>query len=170
MLENIASTYASEHHAELKGSAEYFAQVLKASELEKYGAAGNLVSTGVNDEKFKLLAYNLGMRFDREQGGTSRAPKFPMPSIWRFLLRAYHISGSQNILNQVSLTLHEMAWGSLYDQVGGGFARYSVDAEWLVSHFEKMLYDNGQLLSLDSEAYQVTRGPLHHEVVWQTVV
>ncbi|MGI4740424.1 MAG: hypothetical protein ACRYG7_35070 [Janthinobacterium lividum] len=81
MLENIASAYASEHRAELEGSAERFTQVLQTSELEKYSAAGNLVSTGVNDEEFKLLAYNLSMRFDRERGGTSRAPKFPMSSI-----------------------------------------------------------------------------------------
>jgi uncharacterized protein YyaL (SSP411 family) len=167
LLENIAQAYISEHRAELDGSAERFAQVIQTSELEKYGAAGT--DTGVNDEEFKLLAYNLGLRYDRERGGTNRAPKFPMPSIWRFLLRAYHISGSQNVLNQVNLTLREMAWGGIYDQVGGGWARYSVDAEWLVPHFEKMLYDNGQLLSLYSEAYQVTRDPLYRDVVFQTV-
>ena len=169
LLENIAQAYAGEHRAELEGSAERFAQVLQTSELEKYGAAGDGTSASVSDEGFKLLAYNLSQRFDRERGGTNRAPKFPMPSIWRFLLRAYHISGSQNILKQVNLTLREMAWGGIYDQVGGGFARYSVDGEWLVPHFEKMLYDNGQLLSLYSEAYQITRDPLYREVVFQTV-
>jgi uncharacterized protein YyaL (SSP411 family) len=143
--------------------------VLQASELEKYGAAGAAAGTGVSDEEFKLLAYNLAQRFDRERGGTNRAPKFPMPSIWRFLLRAHHISGSQAILNQVNLTLREIAWGGIYDQVGGGWARYSVDAEWLVPHFEKMLYDNGQLLSLYSEAFQVTQDPLYRQVVFQTV-
>ncbi|MGI4862546.1 MAG: thioredoxin domain-containing protein [Janthinobacterium lividum] len=169
LLENIAQAYAGEHRAELEGSAERFAQALQTSELEKYSAAGDGPSASVSDEEFKLLAYNLSQRFDRERGGTNRAPKFPMPSLWRFLLRAYHISGSQNILNQVNLTLREMAWGGIYDQVGGGFARYSVDGEWLVPHFEKMLYDNGQLLSLYSEAYQVTRDPLYREVVFQTV-
>jgi uncharacterized protein YyaL (SSP411 family) len=169
LLENIAQAYAGEHRAELDGSAERFAQVLQASELEKYGAASDMPSTQVNDEEFKLLAYNLGLRFDRERGGTNHAPKFPMPNIWRFLLRTYHITGSQQMLNQVNLTLREMAWGGIYDQVGGGWARYSVDAEWLVPHFEKMLYDNGQLLSLYSEAYQVTRDPLYREVVFQTV-
>jgi uncharacterized protein YyaL (SSP411 family) len=169
LLENIAQAYAGEHRAELEGSAERFAQVLQTSELEKYGAASDATSASVTDEEFKLLAYNLGLRFDRERGGTNRAPKFPMPSIWRFLLRTYHITGSQNTLNQVNLTLREMAWGGIYDQVGGGWARYSVDTEWLVPHFEKMLYDNGQLLSLYSEAYQVTRDPLYREVVFQTV-
>jgi len=169
LLENIAQAYAGEHRAELDGSAERFTQVLQASELEKYSAAGDLADAGVNDEEFKLLAYNLGLRFDRERGGTNRAPKFPMPSIWRFLLRTHHISGSQAVLNQVNLTLREMAWGGIYDQVGGGFARYSVDAEWLVPHFEKMLYDNGQMLSLYSEAFQVTQDPLYRDVVYQTV-
>jgi uncharacterized protein YyaL (SSP411 family) len=169
LLENIAQAYVGEHRAELEGSAERFAQALQTSELEKYGAAEASPGTSVNDEEFKLLAYNLGLRFDRERGGTSRAPKFPMPSIWRFLLRAYHISGSQPVLNQINLTLREMAWGGIYDQVGGGWARYSVDAEWLVPHFEKMLYDNGQLIRLYSEAYQLTRDPLYREVVFQSV-
>jgi uncharacterized protein YyaL (SSP411 family) len=167
LLENIAQAYAGEHRAELEGSAERFAQVLQTSELEKYGM--DTPGAAVNDEDFKLLAYNLSQRFDRERGGTNRAPKFLMPSIWRFLLRAHHISGSAALLTQLNLTLREIAWGGIYDQVGGGFARYSVDAEWLVPHFEKMLYDNGQLLSLYSEAYQVTRDPLYREVVFQTV-
>ena len=166
LLESVASAYAGEHRAELEGSAERFVQVLQTSELEKYGASA---SAGVSDEEFKLLVYNLSQRFDRERGGTNRAPKFPMPSIWRFLLRTYHITGSEQVLRQVNLTLREMAWGGLYDQAGGGWARYSVDAEWLVPHFEKMLYDNGQLISLYSEAYQVTQDPLYRAVVYQTV-
>jgi uncharacterized protein YyaL (SSP411 family) len=169
LLENVAQAYAGEHRAELDGSAERFAQVVQASELAKYSAAGELVGAGVSDEEFKLLAYNLAQRFDRTLGGTNRAPKFPMPSIWRFVLRIHHISGSAPMLAQLNLTLREMAWGGLYDQVGGGWARYSVDAEWLVPHFEKMLYDNGQLLSLYSEAYQVTQDPLYREVVYQTM-
>ena len=169
LLENIAQAYAGEHRAELDSSAERFTQALQASELEKYGTADDEASPAIGEAEFKLLVSNLGLRFDQERGGTNRVPKFPMPSIWRFLLRTYHISDSQNILAQVNLTLREMAWGGLYDQVGGGFARYSVDGEWLVPHFEKMLYDNGQLLSLYSEAYQVTREPLYREVVYQTV-
>jgi uncharacterized protein YyaL (SSP411 family) len=169
LLESIAQAYAGEHRAELDNSAERFAQALQASELERIGAAMEGASAGVNEEDFKLLIYNLGLRFDRERGGMNRAPKFPMPSIWRFLLRTYPISGSQQLLSQVNLTLREMAWGGIYDQVGGGFARYSVDAEWLVPHFEKMLYDNSQLLSLYSEAYQVTPDPLYRAVVFQTV-
>ncbi|GGG55698.1 thioredoxin domain-containing protein [Hymenobacter glacieicola] len=167
LLTSIGQGYAGEHRAELDASAEQFARVLQASELEKYRTPDTAV--GVSDEQFKLLVYNLAAKFDREQGGLNRAPKFPMPSIWRFLLQAHAVSGSSTILAQLNLTLRNMAWGGLYDQVGGGFARYSVDEQWLVPHFEKMLYDNGQLLSLYSEAYQVTADPLYRQIVEETV-
>ncbi|HLK97071.1 MAG TPA: hypothetical protein VK364_04825, partial [Hymenobacter sp.] len=113
--------------------------------------------------------YNLAAKVDGEKGGLNRAPKFAMPSIWRFLLRAHRLTGNPATLDQTTLTLREMAWGGIYDQVGGGFARYSVDENWLVPHFEKMLYDNGQLVSLYAEAYQVTQDALFREVVYDTV-
>ncbi|WP_311136602.1 hypothetical protein [Hymenobacter cellulosilyticus] len=85
--------------------------------MEKYGAG--LADAALSEEQFKLLVYNLGVHFDSEKGGMNRAPKFPMPSIWRFLLRCYARTGSQLVLNQTLLTLREMAWGGIYDQVGG---------------------------------------------------
>ena len=188
LLENIGQAYAGEHRSELEQSAERFMEVIGTSELTKYGAHNrNLAQeadyntlhaigvvpetgpAGVSDEEFKLLVYNLGVNFDRANGGMNRAPKFPMPSIWRFLLRAHVVSGSQTVLDQTVLTLREMAWGGIYDQAHGGFARYSVDGEWLAPHFEKMLYDNGQLISLYSEAFQVTQDELFREVVYDTV-
>ena len=167
LLANIGEAYASEHRLELEQSAARFVEVIGASELEKYNATG--ASAGVSTGEFKLLLYNLGLKFDRVRGGTNREPKFPMPSIWRFLLRAHVATGSQTALTQVVLTLREMAWGGIYDQVHGGFARYSVDGEWLAPHFEKMLYDNGQLVSLYSEAFQVTGEPLFRDVVYDTI-
>ncbi|MBD2724109.1 thioredoxin domain-containing protein [Hymenobacter armeniacus] len=188
LLENIGQAYAGEHRTELEQSAERFVEVIAKSELAKYGAlnanaaheadysalqaigvAPETGPAGVSDDEFKLLMYNLAAKFDPERGGLNRVPKFPMPSIWRFLLRAYAISGSQAVLDQTVLTLREMAWGGIYDQAHGGFARYSVDAEWLAPHFEKMLYDNGQLVSLYSEAYQLTQNELFREVVYDTV-
>ena len=170
LLQSIGQAYAGEHRAELDASAERFAAAIGTSELAKYGAAaGGADAAGVSDEEFKLLIYNLGTQFDRERGGMGQAPKFPMPSIWRFLLRAGALTGSTVLREQAVLTLREMAWGGLYDQARGGFARYSVDGEWLVPHFEKMLYDNGQLLSLYSEAYQATQEELFREVVYETV-
>jgi uncharacterized protein YyaL (SSP411 family) len=135
--------------------------------LEKYGLTVSAAS--LSTEQLTLLIKNLGRKFDLEWGGMNRAPKFPMPSIWRFLLRAYFVTGNPVILEQVNLTLREMAQGGIYDQVGGGFARYSVDEEWLAPHFEKMLYDNGQLVSLYAEAYQVTQEELYRTVVYKTV-
>jgi uncharacterized protein YyaL (SSP411 family) len=188
LLQNIGQAYAGEHRAELEQSAERFMEVIGASELAKYGAHNQNAAqqadytalaaigvvpetgpAGVSDEEFKLLVYNLSVQFDREHGGMNRAPKFPMPSIWRFLLRAYAISGSQPLLDQAVLTLRTMAWGGIYDQAHGGFARYSVDGEWLAPHFEKMLYDNGQLVSLYSEAFQLTQDELFRETVYDTI-
>ncbi|WP_311181719.1 thioredoxin domain-containing protein [Hymenobacter volaticus] len=167
LLTSIGKAYQSEDRKQLDASAEQFAQALQASELEKYRIPA--ATQGFSEEEFKLLVYNLAAKFDRELGGMNRSPKFPMPSIWRFLLRTYQLSGSRRVLAQINLTLREMAWGGLYDQVGGGFARYSTDANWLVPHFEKMLYDNGQLVSLYAEAYQVTHDELYREVVYDTI-
>ena len=188
LLGNIGQAYEGEHRNELEQSAERFMEVIGTSELKKYearnqnaaqdadyaaleaiGEAPQTGLAGVSTDEFKLLVYNLSTNFDREHGGMNRAPKFPMPSIWRFLLRAHAISGSQAVLEQTVLTLREMAWGGIYDQAHGGFARYSVDGEWLAPHFEKMLYDNGQLISLYSEAFQLTGEELFREVVYDTI-
>lgn len=106
--------------------------------------------------------------FDLKEGGYNRAPKFPMPSNWLFFLREGHFSGDEMIKSALQITLKKMAWGGIYDQLGGGFARYSVDGIWKVPHFEKMTYDNGQLLSLYSEAYQEAANPLYERVVSET--
>jgi uncharacterized protein YyaL (SSP411 family) len=107
--------------------------------------------------------------FDTKNGGTKGAPKFMLPNNWQFLLRVGTQFQDKNIQEQVALTLQKMAFGGLYDQVGGGFARYSTDEIWKVPHFEKMLYDNAQLLQLYAEAYQVNQNPLYRQVVSETV-
>ncbi len=102
-------------------------------------------------------AYNqLALRFDKSLGGTIGAPKFPMPSLWQFVLNYHFISQSPKALAQLQLTLDKMAMGGVYDQVAGGFARYSTDTEWKVPHFEKMLYDNAQLTVLYANAFRAT--------------
>lgn len=107
--------------------------------------------------------------FDTINGGTKGAPKFMLPNNWQFLLQAGHLFQDEKIVGQVKLTLQKMAFGGLYDQIGGGFARYSTDEIWKAPHFEKMLYDNAQLLQLYSEAYQVEPNPLYRQVVSKTV-
>jgi uncharacterized protein YyaL (SSP411 family) len=90
---------------------------------------------------------------DQEEGGPNRAPKFPLPNNYQFLMRWAVLANQKHVLDHVHLTLKKMAFGGIYDQVGGGFSRYSTDVWWKVPHFEKMLYDNGQLLSLYAEAF-----------------
>ena len=106
---------------------------------------------------------------DTELGGNMGAPKFPMPNNYQFLLRYGTQANNKPVLNYVNTTLTKMAYGGIYDQVGGGFSRYSVDKKWHVPHFEKMLYDNGQLVSLYAEAYQATKNPLYKQVVYETL-
>jgi uncharacterized protein YyaL (SSP411 family) len=106
--------------------------------------------------------------FDHEFGGYARAPKFMMPNNYLFLQRYGFQEKRQDILDFVDLTLTRMAWGGLFDTVDGGFSRYSVDMKWHVPHFEKMLYDNGQLMSLYADAYKRTQNALYKEVIEKT--
>lgn len=108
-------------------------------------------------------------RFDHEHGGLLGAPKFPMPNNWLFLLQYSQFSQDEEVLQQVHKTLKNMAAGGIYDHVGGGFARYSVDEHWQVPHFEKMLYDNAQLVSLYVAAWQHLKDPQYRRVVRETL-
>ena len=106
---------------------------------------------------------------DFKNGGRKGAPKFPMPGNLQFLLRYAVQSQNAEIMDYVNTSLTQIAYGGIFDHVGGGFARYSVDDHWHVPHFEKMLYDNAQMVSLYSNAYLVTKNPLYKEVVFETI-
>jgi uncharacterized protein YyaL (SSP411 family) len=108
-------------------------------------------------------------RFDTKDGGYRKAPKFPLPNNWLFFLRYAVLTKDEESLDHLHFTLEKIANGGIYDHIGGGFARYSVDGQWHVPHFEKMLYDNGQLISLYSEAYQQNPNPLYKTVVEETI-
>jgi len=112
---------------------------------------------------------NAVSRIDFTNGGTMGAPKFPLPNIYEFLLTYYYHSKEPKALEAVKSLLDNMAGAGIYDQLGGGFARYSTDNIWKVPHFEKMLYDNGQLVSLYSNAYKVTHNENYKQVVFQTL-
>lgn len=105
--------------------------------------------------------------FDLVDRGFNRAPKFPLPNNWQFLLRYAHLMKDDAAHTATRITLEKMAFGGIYDHIGGGFARYSVDGKWHIPHFEKMLYDNAQLVSLYSEAYQYIPDPLYKKVVFE---
>jgi hypothetical protein len=117
------------------------------------------------DEMFSLFE----KRIDFVYGGTKGAMKFPMPSVWEYLLQYYYFSKNEKALDAVKITLDHMAKGGIYDHVGGGFSRYATDPRWHVPHFEKMLYDNAQLVSLYSHAFQVMRNNLYQKVVYETL-
>ncbi len=107
--------------------------------------------------------------FDYQQGGMGHSPKFPMPNNWQFLMRYAHLMKDEAVQVIVCLTLDKMAYGGIYDHIGGGFARYSVDERWHVPHFEKMLYDNAQLISLYSEAYTCMGDEQYRKTVAETI-
>ena len=110
----------------------------------------------------------LAATFDRKRGGFGGTPKFPHPDSLELCLRQFSRAGDENALAMATFTLEKMASGGIYDQLGGGFARYSVDASWTVPHFEKMLYDNGPLLRLTADAWAVSGKPIFKRVVDET--
>ncbi len=120
-------------------------------------------------EMIEDMVHNFSSHFDNKEGGTKGAPKFPMPNNYLFLLRYYTQTKKPEILAHVEMTLQKMASGGIYDQVGGGFARYSVDDRWHIPHFEKMLYDNAQLVSLYSEVYKLTGNDFYKQVTVETL-
>ena len=106
--------------------------------------------------------------YDSDNGGLGQAPKFPNAGVYELFLRHFHHSKNERYLEMIVHTLTKMARGGIYDHLGGGFHRYSVDAKWLVPHFGKMLYDNAQLLSIYAHAYAITGEPLFESVVEET--
>ncbi len=120
-------------------------------------------------EQLETIAENLLKNADSVWGGFGKAPKFPQTMSIQFLLRQYHFTKNEAALHHALLSLDKMICGGMYDQLGGGFARYCTDNEWLVPHFEKMLYDNALLISVISEAYQLTGAALYRQTIEQTM-
>jgi uncharacterized protein YyaL (SSP411 family) len=161
VLSSVARAW-EERRTEIEAQAGQLAQGLQ---LDFAGAAAGELEPGV----LARAAARLERDFDPVYGGFGAAPKFPQPSVHEALLRAWRRSGDEGALAIVTRTLDALAQGGIYDQIGGGFARYSTDREWLVPHFEKMLYDNAQLVRLYTRAWQITRAPRYAQVVAETV-
>jgi uncharacterized protein YyaL (SSP411 family) len=145
-----------------------------ANELTEGVKHSEQIVIGDSGEEFSKETIGLSVeqwktRFDTSEGGPNRAPKFPLPNNYQFLLRYAHFFKDEQVKKQVLLTLDKMECGGIYDQIGGGFARYSTDMLWKVPHFEKMLYDNSQLVSLYCEAYSLTKKNNYKEVVYETL-
>jgi uncharacterized protein YyaL (SSP411 family) len=137
-----------------------------ATELAKHSAP--LPPAGVDADAVAKAVESLQERYDQGNGGFGSAPKFPPSMVLEFLLRHYERTGSAEALSIVEFTTEKMARGGIYDQLAGGFARYSVDAEWIVPHFEKMLYDNGLLLRAYAHLARRTGSGLASRVTEQT--
>ena len=120
-------------------------------------------------DTLKKSIVNWKQRIDTEHGGPNRAPKFPLPNNYLFLLQYTYFENDLPLKKHLDLTLTKMAWGGIYDHLGGGFARYSTDVLWKVPHFEKMLYDNAQLISLYAQAYKQSNNSLYKKVVYETI-
>ncbi len=162
LLERIARAYR-ERRTEIVEQNQALAAAL--SSMLPGGAAQPCVLT---DEPLAAMAQALHAGFDATHGGFGGAPKFAHPCELDFLLRRSHECADERSAAMVTATLTAMAQGGLYDQIGGGFFRYSVDDRWSIPHFEKMLYDNGLLLRLYADAWLVTRDPLYAGVVERT--
>ncbi|GAB3339334.1 thioredoxin domain-containing protein [Larkinella ripae] len=166
LLQSVRSAF-DEQPDKLADSAEGFARHLNMSVTEQYYLTD--AAPAFSRELLDAMYQKLAASFDPAKGGPRRAPKFPMPSIYGFLLRYYQVTQHEETLQHLRRTLDFMALGGIYDQIGGGFARYSVDDQWFAPHFEKMLYDNGQLVTLYSEAYSLTQRSLYRNTVFQTI-
>lgn len=129
----------------------------------------NKTELPLNKEVLKTTVAKWKGRLDNVEGGPDRAPKFPLPSNYQFLLRYSILEKDDDLLKHVELTLKKMAFGGINDQLRGGFCRYSTDKLWKVPHFEKMLYDNSQLISLYCEAFTLTGNELYREVAEETL-
>ena len=145
-----------------------------ATKLEDGVKNMDLIQLNTNKADFSTfdttsLLQNWKRNFDHRFGGYKQAPKFMMPNNYLFLLRYAVQNDDHSLLDYVEKTLTQMAYGGIYDAIGGGFSRYSVDEKWHIPHFEKMLYDNAQLVSLYSNAFAETKNPLYKEVVEETL-
>ncbi|GMV91863.1 MAG: thioredoxin domain-containing protein [Candidatus Hydrogenedentota bacterium] len=158
LLRSISDAWVNRRDEVMK-SAEQLTQYVRNSQDMRTGAEGNLAV-----ELLQAAVGDLRETFDSIHGGWGGAPKFPSSPSIELLLRQHAHTGESDLLEMATQTLTEMYRGGMYDHLGGGFHRYSVDAQWLVPHFEKMLYDNAQLSEVYLDAYQATGDPLFARV------
>jgi uncharacterized protein YyaL (SSP411 family) len=162
VLLSIADAYANRRDELVNAGAELLRHIQQASSAEL--GAGQL-----SEHTLDEAAGRLQQSFDSHNGGFGSAPKFPQPMTLEFLLRRHVARGDAQARAMLDLTLTRMAHGGMYDQLGGGFHRYSVDERWLVPHFEKMLYDNALLARIYVESYQAGGNPLYRRVAEETL-
>ncbi len=162
ILQSVAEAFR-ERRDELLDSAN---EIL--GEIQQVGT-GEIADGKLSKDQLDTAFQGFVKNFDRANGGFGGAPKFPPPMSLEFLLRYYHRTKNTNALKMVEKTCQKMAAGGIYDQLGGGFHRYTVDAIWLVPHFEKMLYDNAQLARIYLHLFQATKNEFYKTVAVETL-
>jgi uncharacterized protein len=166
ILSRIAELFKNQYH-DIENQAKELTEGISRSTLLP---VNDDFETGFSPDVTNAMAQAILNRIDKKEGGTQGAPKFPLPVIYEFLLHYHHQNPEKTeIIDTISNALTKMALGGIYDQVGGGFARYSVDEYWKVPHFEKMLYDNAQLTALYSKAWMTNPQPIFKQVVEETI-
>ena len=162
VLRGVAEAYGERRDAVDEQANQIIANLNQLAAMEGQGLQ---LTTDMLDRAYQDFL----SRFDHHDGGFGSAPKFPPSMGLLLLLRHWHRTGNANALNMVEVTLEKMARGGMYDQLGGGFHRYSVDERWLVPHFEKMLYDNALLSVAYLEAYQATGKAFYRQIATETL-
>lgn len=162
VLTSVAEAWATRRDELLHSATDILGEMRRIG-LAEFSPAG--LSAEQSDTAFQSFART----FDATNGGFGGAPKFPAPMSLEFLLRYYKRTGNEEALDMVLKSCVEMAHGGIYDQLGGGFHRYAVDAVWLVPHFEKMLYDNAQLARLYLHVFQITKDEFYKQVAVDTL-
>lgn len=164
LLESVNSQFENNHERIV----EYATKLTRGIELQETAISDNVAKK--LDPKFLATGLQYWKQnWDMKEGGMSKAPKFPMPCNLDYLIEYTYSSLDTQTEEFTNLTLTKMAEGGIFDQIGGGFSRYSVDAIWKAPHFEKMLYDNAQLLSVYSKAYKRTKNTLYLEIIEKTI-
>ena len=162
ILHGVSQAFRERPEEVEKSVAQILTALQRMSEAQE--TTKNLSPTIIADGADKIAR-----AYDADNGGLGQAPKFPNAGVYELFLRHYSRSQNERFLEMVVHTLTKMAQGGIYDHLGGGFHRYSVDAKWLVPHFEKMLYDNAQLVRIYAHAHTITREPLFKSVVNETI-
>jgi uncharacterized protein YyaL (SSP411 family) len=137
--------------------------------LEKLGKIKESNISELSEEPIKKALLTIENNFDRHNGGFYKEPKFPHPAHLQFLLNYYSDNPTNNLQDIITLTLNKMAFGGIYDQIGGGFFRYSIDQYWMIPHFEKMLYDNAQLISIYTTAAKLLRHDKYQQIALEII-
>jgi uncharacterized protein YyaL (SSP411 family) len=165
VLSNIAKAYSRDYKTLLDTAEKLTDGIQLAQELSP-AEDGDIQ---FSKSEYHDLMVNWQKIVDGDRGGFKGAPKFPMANSWQFLLQYYDFTKEHSVLEMVTKTLDEMALGGIYDQIGGGFSRYSVDADWFAPHFEKMLYDNALLISLYANTLKLAPKPIYKQVISNTI-